>query len=151
MRLLFRLRIDSAGLLEDKKRCRMISDKRCIMCDSRVGEGVAHFLVGCGEFEREGLVLLDDVCRIVGAREWLGEFWRVDEEGEVALLLGKGVEGICNRVMEDVGECVCIGWVDGGREGSNCCMGRLLLDISLPLSRHLSPSLNSWTQRQKGF
>ena len=24
----------------------------------------------------------------------------------MALLLGKGVEGICNRVMEDVGECV---------------------------------------------
>ena len=23
----------------------------------------------------------------------------------------------------------CIGWVDGGREGSNCSMGRLLLDI----------------------
>ena len=57
------------------------------------GEDVAHFLVSCGEFERYGLVLLDDVCRIVGAREWLGEFWRVDEEGEVALLLGKGVEG----------------------------------------------------------
>ena len=40
----------------------------------------------------------------------------------------------------------CIGWVDGGREGSNCCMGRLLLDIGTPLSCHLSPSLNSWTQ-----
>ena len=35
----------------------------------------------------------------------------------------------------------CIGWVDGGREGS---MGRLLLD-SGSLS-HLSPSLNCWTQ-----
>ena len=41
----------SARLLEDKKRCRMISDKRCVMCDSRVGEGMAHFLVGCGEFK----------------------------------------------------------------------------------------------------
>ena len=28
----------------------------------------------------------------------------------------------------------CIGWVDGGREGSNCCMGRLLLVIGSPLS-----------------
>ena len=37
------------------------------MCDSGVGEDVA-FLVGCGEFERDRLVLLDDVCRIVGAR-----------------------------------------------------------------------------------
>ena len=26
--------------------------------------------------------------------------------GKVALLLEKGVEGICNRVMEDVGECI---------------------------------------------
>ena len=37
---------------------------------------------------------------------WEIEFWRVDEEGKVTLLLGKGEEGICNRVMEDVGECV---------------------------------------------
>ena len=41
-------------------------------------------------------VLLDDVCRIVEARKWLDEFWRVDEEGKVSLLFGKGVEGICN-------------------------------------------------------
>ena len=67
---------------------------------------MAHFLVVCGEFERDWLVLLVDVCRIVGTREWLGEFWRVDEYGKMALLLGKGVEGICNRVMEDVGECI---------------------------------------------
>ena len=39
-------------------------------------------------------LLLDDVCRIVGPREWLDEFWRVDEEGKVALLLGKGVGGV---------------------------------------------------------
>ena len=62
--------------------------------------------MGCGEFERDRLMLLDVVCRIVGTREWLDEFWRVDEEGKVALLWGKGVEGICNRVMEDVGECL---------------------------------------------
>ena len=30
------------------------------MCDSRVGEDVAHVLVGCGEFERDQLALLDD-------------------------------------------------------------------------------------------
>ena len=44
-----------------------------------------------GRFKRDWLVLLDDVCRIEGSREWLDEFWRVDEEGKVALLLGKGV------------------------------------------------------------
>ena len=32
----------------------MVSDERCVMCDSGVGEGVAHFL-GCGEFERDWL------------------------------------------------------------------------------------------------
>ena len=60
VRLLFRLRTGSAGLLEDKKSCRMVSDKRCVMCDSIVGEDVAHFLVGYGEFERDRLGLLDD-------------------------------------------------------------------------------------------
>ena len=33
---------------------------------------MAHFLVGCGEFERDRLVMLDDLCRIVGTREgWM--------------------------------------------------------------------------------
>ena len=50
------------------------------------------------------------MCRIVGTRECLDEFWRVDEEEKVALLLEKGVEDICNRVMEDVGR-VCIALV----------------------------------------
>ena len=105
------------------------------------GDDVAHFRVGCVIYDWQ--VLLDDKCRIVGVGEWLDEFCRVDEEGKVALLFRKGVEGICNRGMEDVEECfvsvVC------GREFS-CCMGRLLLDIGPPLSCYLSSSLNSWTQ-----
>ena len=68
VRLLFKLRTGSAGLLEDKKSCRMVSDERGVMCDSGVGEDVAYFLIGCGKFERNWLVLLDNVCRIVGAR-----------------------------------------------------------------------------------
>ena len=36
-------------------------------CDSRAEEDVAHFLVVCGEFERDRQELLDDECRIVGA------------------------------------------------------------------------------------
>ena len=56
VRLLFRLRTGSAGLLEDKKRCRRVSDDKYVMCDSGIGEDVAHFLMGCGEFERERLV-----------------------------------------------------------------------------------------------
>ena len=42
----------------------------------------------------------------MGVREWLDEFWRVDKERKVALLLGKVVEDICSRVMEDVVECI---------------------------------------------
>ena len=38
VRLLFRLRTGSAGLLEDKKSCRMVSDERRVMCDSGVVE-----------------------------------------------------------------------------------------------------------------
>ena len=66
--------------------------------------------------------------------------------GKGALLMGKWLNGICNRVMEDVEKSYCIGSVDGGRGGSNCCMDRLLFDIGTPLSCHLSPSLNNWTQ-----
>ena len=138
--LLFGLRTGSAWLLEDKKRCRVASDERCVMCDSGVGEDVTHFMVGCGGFERDWLMLLDDMCIIVGARKWLDDFCRVYEEGKVALLLEKGVEAICNRVIEDVGECILY------------CLSRWwqrrkpLLDIGPPLSCHLSPSLNSWTQ-----
>ena len=112
VRLLFRLRTGSAGLSEDKKGCGMVSEKRCVMCDSdcvmcdsRVGEDVAYFLVCSEEFERDWPVLLD-LCQSVGAIEWLDEFWRVDEEGKLALRLEKGVEGICNRVTEKVGDYV---------------------------------------------
>ncbi len=68
----------------------------------------------------------------------MDEFWRVDEEVKVALLLGKGVEGICNRVMKDV-DAYCIVWVDGGRDGSNCCTGRLLDMVLLSIVRSLPP------------
>ena len=54
----------------------------------------------------------------------------------VALLLERGIEAICNRAMEDWmwESAYCIGWVDVGREGSNCCKGNFLLDIGPPLS-----------------
>ena len=79
VRLVFRLRTGSAELLEAKKRCRMVSDRRCAICDSGVGEDVAHFLVDCGEFVRDQLVLLDDVVDLWGPNngwmnfgEWTG-------------------------------------------------------------------------------
>ena len=85
VRLLFRMSTGSAGLLEDKKRCRMVSDESCVMCDSGVGKDVDYFLVGYRKFERDRLELLDDVCRIVGAREWLDEFGEWTRKGSVAV------------------------------------------------------------------
>ena len=51
MKLLFRLRTGSAGLLEDKKRCKLIIDEKCVMCGAG-GDG-EHLLVTCEEFERD--------------------------------------------------------------------------------------------------
>ena len=64
MRLLFSLMTGSAGLLEDKKR--MVGEERCAMCDSGVGEDVAHFLVGCGKIDRNRLcckMMCAELCR----------------------------------------------------------------------------------------
>ena len=52
VRLLFRLRTDSAGLLR-KRRCKMIINERCVMCESGAGEEVEYILVACGEFVRD--------------------------------------------------------------------------------------------------
>ena len=38
----------------------------------------------------------------------MDEFWRVDKEGTVVLLLVKGVDSICNRVMAEVGGCILV-------------------------------------------
>ena len=45
-----------------------------------------------------------------GEGEWLDNFSRGDEEGKVALLLGKGMKGVCNREMAEVGSTVI--WLD---------------------------------------
>ena len=50
VRLRFRLRTGSAGLFEDKKRCRMCDDERCVLCNSGEVEDVEHFLARCEEF-----------------------------------------------------------------------------------------------------
>ena len=64
---------------------------------------------------------MDEVSRIVGAREWLEEYGRVCKEGKVALLLGKGVEGISDIVMEEVGECI-MHWTGKWWQRMICCM-----------------------------
>ena len=52
--LRFRLRSGSAGLFEDKKRCGMVEEDRCVLCNGGKVEDVKHFVVG-----------------IVGAEEWV--------------------------------------------------------------------------------
>ena len=77
-------------------------------------------------------MLLDDGCENWGA----GNGWMNFGDGQggtSGIAVGKRVEGICNRVMEEVGECVLYWLGRCGREGSNCCSGRLLLDIGPPL------------------
>ena len=49
-------------------------------------------------------------------------------------------------MIDCVGKYIVYGWVDGGREGCNCCMDRLLLDVGPSLFCHHSPFVDSWTQ-----
>ena len=56
------------ALAKDEKRCRMVSEEvhnECVICDSRVGEDVPHFLVGCGEFERDRQMPLENKIIII--------------------------------------------------------------------------------------
>ena len=61
LRLWFQLRTGSAGLLEDKKRCGMCTDDRCVLRDSGEVEDVKHFLVRCEEFSWERWRLLERI------------------------------------------------------------------------------------------
>ena len=79
------------------------------MCESGAGEDVAHLLVKVWFFLIGICVLADEVSRIVWAGEWLEE-WKIVQEGKVALLLGKGVEGVCDIVMEEMGVCI-VYWI----------------------------------------
>ena len=93
LRLRFRLRTGSAGLFEDKKRCRMCTEDRCVLCDSGEVEEVKHFLVRCEEFRWERQRLVERIGRMEGTQEWLEEYWRAEEEGKMALLLGRSIQG----------------------------------------------------------
>ena len=84
MRLLFRLRIGSAGLLKYKNRCKMITDARCVIYETDAGEDAENLLLICGKFERDRWVLADEASKILG--------WRNMDEGakrERWLALGK--------------------------------------------------------------
>ena len=48
----------------------MVSDERCVMGDSRVGEDVVHFLVGCGEISEIGRYYWMVCAELWGLGEW---------------------------------------------------------------------------------
>ena len=47
VRLKFRLRSGYAGLFEDKKRCGMVEEDRCVLCNGGKVEDVKHFVLEC--------------------------------------------------------------------------------------------------------
>ena len=102
VRCRFRLRTGSAGLFEDKKRCRMTEDERCILCGSGEVEDVEHFLVRCNEFQGEREELLERVGEVEGADVWVEAFCRAGDEQRTAMMLGKQVEGLDAVVVERV-------------------------------------------------
>ena len=102
VRCRFRLQTGSAGLFEDKKRCRMTEDERCILCGSGEVEDVEHFLVRCNEFQGEREELLERVGEVEGADVWVEAFCRAGDEQRTAMMLGKQVEGLDAVVVERV-------------------------------------------------
>ena len=65
MRLRFRLRTVSAGLLGVKEGCGMCMDGKCEQCDEGVADDV-HFLLHCGEFSGDRGRLLGMIGGIEG-------------------------------------------------------------------------------------
>ena len=95
------------------------------VCDNGIEEDVAHFLMVCREFGKDRHALVDEVRRIMGAGEWLDEFGNVGKEEKMALVLGKGVEGVSKDCWRKRWVNICIVNESGGKEGRIYCMVRL--------------------------
>ena len=96
VRLRFRLRMVSAGLLGDKERYGMCKDGKCELCDEGVVEDV-HFLLHCREFAGDRERLLGVIEGIEGTEEWMVEWRNKDDEGKV--MLGRSVAGEKKKVL----------------------------------------------------
>ena len=103
VRLRFRLRTGSAGLFEDKKRCRMCEDERCVLCNSGEVEDVEHFLVRCEEFRWKKQ---DMIRQMEGTQEWIDEYGRVGDERKMVLLLGRSIKSLERELGDRMDECV---------------------------------------------
>ena len=105
VRLRFRLRSGSAGLFEDKKRCGMVEEDRCVLCNGLKVEDVKHFVLECEEFDQDRCRLLERIKGIVGAEEWVKGYEEGDDDSRVSLLLGRRVD-VNREVMDDIDRCI---------------------------------------------
>ena len=77
-----------------------------VLCDSGEVEDVKHFLVRCEEFRWERQRLVERIGQMEGTQEWLEEYWRAEEDGKMALLLGRSTQGDAGARVD---ECVSYG------------------------------------------
>ncbi len=80
----------------------------------------------------------------MGAGELLDEFRKVGNKGKVALLLGKGVEGVSKRVLVEVGQYVvyCLGkWWQRRKKLS---YGEVINGFLFPSSSSLLSPIDNW-------
>ena len=105
VQLRFRLRSGSAGLFEDKTRCQMMQEDRCVLCNGGNVENVRHFVLECEEFDQDRCRLLERIKRIVGAEEWVKEYEEGDDDSRVCLLLGRRVD-VDREVMDVIDRCI---------------------------------------------
>jgi len=98
----FRMRLGTAGLFADKKRCGLCEEDRCVLCDREEAEDVLHILVLCDEFQWERQKLLKGIGDIEGSDMWLKEFTEEDHVGKMAMLLGRKVVGCAAVKIENV-------------------------------------------------
>ncbi len=83
-----------------------------VLCNSEEPEDVRHFLIRCEEFASERQRLLDKIDQVEGTEEWLEEYYRAEDEGKTALLLGRRVEGMADQVVARVNDCMGCGGGD---------------------------------------
>ena len=106
IRCRFRMRTGSAGLFADKKRCRLCEEDKCVLCDSEEVEDVLHFLVLCEEFQWERQELLSRIGDIAGSDAWMEEFAGAENDGKMALMLGRRVVGLDRMVAEKIDDLI---------------------------------------------
>ena len=105
VQLRFRLGSGSAGLFEDKTRCKMMQEDRCVLCNGGNVENVKHFVLECEEFDQDRCRLLERIKRIVGSEEWVKEYEEGDDDSRVCLLLGRRVD-VDREVMDVIDRCI---------------------------------------------